>query len=64
MKTADSIEQQAAQLSQSLKRKSGRGDGARIAKWQFKPGQSGNPGGQPKHDVSREIARAIFENNA
>ena len=29
----------------------------------FKPGQSGNPGGRPKHDVAAEIARAIFENN-
>lgn len=29
----------------------------------WKPGQSGNPGGQPKHDVAREIARAIFTNN-
>ena len=29
----------------------------------FKPGQSGNPGGRPKHDVAAEIARAIFEGN-
>jgi hypothetical protein len=33
---------------------------ANLKMW--KPGQSGNPGGR-KHDVSQEIARAIFENN-
>jgi hypothetical protein len=27
----------------------------------WKPGQSGNPGGRPKHDLAAEIARAIFE---
>ena len=31
---------------------------------QFKPGQSGNPGGRPKNDLAREIAQAIFENDA
>jgi len=30
---------------------------------QFKPGQSGNPGGRPKVDVAAEIARAVFEGN-
>jgi hypothetical protein len=29
---------------------------------QFKPGQSGNPGGRPKNDLAKEIAQAIFEN--
>ncbi|HZR32050.1 MAG TPA: DUF5681 domain-containing protein [Terriglobales bacterium] len=29
----------------------------------FKPGESGNPGGRPKNDWAREIARAVFENN-
>jgi hypothetical protein len=29
----------------------------------WKPGESGNPGGRPRHDVSSEIARAIFEGN-
>ena len=29
----------------------------------WRPGQSGNPGGRPKHDVSSEIARAVFEGN-
>jgi hypothetical protein len=26
----------------------------------WKPGQSGNPGGRPKRDLTAEIARAIF----
>lgn len=30
----------------------------------FVKGQSGNPGGKPKHDIAREIAQAIFENDA
>jgi len=30
----------------------------------FQPGQSGNPGGRPKRDISAEIAAAIFEQNA
>jgi hypothetical protein len=29
----------------------------------FQPGQSGNPGGRPKRDLSAEIAQAIFEKN-
>ena len=29
----------------------------------WKPGQSGNPGGRPRHDVASEIARAVFEGN-
>jgi hypothetical protein len=40
------------------------GYGKRIAKWQWKPGVSPNPGGRPKNDVAQEIARAVFENNA
>lgn len=30
----------------------------------WKKGQSGNPGGRPKRDLSAEIAVAIFEQNA
>jgi hypothetical protein len=30
----------------------------------FKPGQSGNPGGRPKNDRAKDIAQAIFENDA
>jgi hypothetical protein len=29
----------------------------------WKPGQSGNPGGRPKHDVASDIACAVFEGN-
>lgn len=33
-----------------------------IHRW--KPGQSGNPGGRPKTDWAKLIARAVFENNS
>src|SRR5579862_5520619 len=29
----------------------------------YVPGQSGNPGGQRKNDLAKEIAQAIFEND-
>ena len=38
-----------------------RGQVENLKPW--KPGQSGNPGGRPKHDVSSEIARAVFDGN-
>jgi hypothetical protein len=78
MKTADTIEQQEArkaarnngsnthssrELTQSVTPKRGRGDASRIAAWRWQPGKSANPGGVPKHDVSKEIAEAIFRNN-
>lgn len=37
------------------------GDASQLKPWQWKPGQSGNPGGRPKVDVASEIARALFE---
>jgi hypothetical protein len=48
--------------------KFGPGRNPNIKPTQWKPGQSGNPLGSPllrkdKHDVAREIARAVFENN-
>ena len=55
--------QTSPELRQPVKPKGKRGDASRIARWQFKPGQSGNPGGVPRHDVSKEIAQAIFLNN-
>ena len=78
MKTAQTIEAQgerktardnesqpdfSPELSQPVKQKGKRGDASRIARWQFKPGQWGNPGGVPKRDVSKEIAQAVFLNN-
>ena len=39
------------------------GYGKRIAKWQWKPGVSPNPGGRPKRDLAAEIAEAIFVEN-
>jgi hypothetical protein len=41
-----------------------RGSVKNLAPYQFKPGQSGNPGGRPKRDLAAEIARAIFERDA
>lgn len=54
-------------MKQLVMQKHRRGDASytvRIAPWRFKPGQSGNPGGKPKHDIAKEIAQAIFLNNA
>jgi hypothetical protein len=78
MRTARSVEEQeerkqardnsdeaqiSPELRQSVRQKHRRGDASRIAAWRFQPGKSGNPGGVPKHDVAKEIAKAIFENN-
>lgn len=64
MKTRESIEAQATeQKDAGNKHKSTQSKGARIAKWQWKPGQSGNPSGRPKQDMSQVIAREIFEKN-
>lgn len=61
MKTRESIEAtQSTQIrvqSASARERQLRG----LKPW--KPGQSGNPGGRPKQDISQLIARAIFENN-
>lgn len=66
MRTRETIEAQstgdAPQNTQPNTRK-GRGDAERIAQWQWKPGQSGNPGGRPKQDLRQLVARAVFENN-
>jgi hypothetical protein len=53
-------------LTQPVTQKHRRGDAsytARIAPYKWKPGYCPNPGGKPKHDVAKEIAKAIFENN-
>lgn len=73
-KTADSIEAQEerkqardngshASTQASVRQKLPKYDASRIKAWQYKPGQSGNPGGKPKIDLAAEIARACFENN-
>jgi hypothetical protein len=53
--------------TQPVTQKRKRGDAsytARIAPFRWQPGYCPNPGGRPKHDLSAEIARAVFENNA
>jgi hypothetical protein len=62
MKTAEQIEERNAQNSASTTRKV-RGNPSKIIPHQWKPGQSGNPGGRPKNDIAAEIARAVFEQN-
>jgi hypothetical protein len=79
MKTAWSIEEQeerkaardngdeaqiSPELTQPVTQKKQRGDASRIAAWRWQPGKSANPGGKPKHDIAKEIAQAIFLNNA
>jgi len=75
MKTANSIEAQAAQKTPSdkaqnslkLNRKGNRrgmhSDASYIAPWKWKKGFCPNPGGRPKKDRAQEIAREIFEEN-
>ena len=69
MRTADQIEEQnaAKQSLGSARKKSGRGSHpnsrANLKLHAYVKGQSGNPGGKPKHDVPAGIARAIFEQN-
>lgn len=69
MKTAKLIEESQAskespEITPENTRKHKQHDASRIAAWQWKPGQSGNPGGRPKSDVAAAICRAAFENNA
>lgn len=72
MKTAESIEANNEQKRTKYARGKNpnshapvgnRQNGEQLYLNRWKPGQSGNPGGRPKHDVAKEIARAIFENN-
>lgn len=61
-KTADSSQNR---RSSGVKKKLRGGHDPSVGKiTQFKPGQSGNPGGKPKNDLAKEIAQAIFENDA
>jgi hypothetical protein len=70
MRTSESIEaaqsaKESAENKPKIKsdKRKGNGDGARIKPWQWKPGQSGNPGGRPTNDVAKEIAQAVFSEN-
>lgn len=47
-----------------VRKKSGRGDASRIAKWKWQKGFAPNPTGKNgRHDIAAELARACFENN-
>ena len=71
MKTAQTIEE-AKEAQGSLpsanatqKKRGGHPNAiAALKPYCWKPGQSGNPGGKPKHDIAKEIAQAIFENDS
>jgi hypothetical protein len=65
MRTAETIaQQQESQTAISKKNSKPRSDKApQLRPYQFQPGQSGNPAGRPKADISRQIAKRIFENN-
>lgn len=73
MKTAESIEANNEQKKSKYARGKNPGSHTNVGKRntehehlhlnRWKPGQSGNPGGRPRNDVAKEIARAIFENN-
>jgi hypothetical protein len=62
MKTRESIEAQSVDsASATPKKRHPNSLKNLVAPW--KPGQSGNPAGKPKQDMSQIIARAIFEKN-
>lgn len=65
MRTADTIAQQneAVTSHRSNHKETREAKIARVAPYQWKPGQSGNPKGARKSDVARAIAKQIFENN-
>jgi hypothetical protein len=63
-KTADFIEESKAFNSKPLSKRKGHRHPNSIANLKPYPkGVSGNPGGKPKVDVARIVARCIFENN-
>lgn len=66
MRTADSIEAQNSQKntgSEQQKKQPVSGRAARLVDFQWKKGQSGNPGGRPKKDFAAEFARRVLEAN-
>lgn len=67
MRTAEQIEENNAARgtdnTRKISSKARPGAGQRLKPWQWKKGQSGNPGGRPKNDIAKEIAQAIFSQN-
>lgn len=66
MRTADSIEAQNSQKVHTSEQGTKQGKRALSAKFvdfQWKKGQSGNPGGRPKKDFAAEFARRVLEAN-
>jgi hypothetical protein len=65
VKTARTIEEtkESSQNTSRVRSENGKKYGLPNLK-PWKPGQSGNPGGRPKNDLAKEIAQAIFENDA
>lgn len=66
MKTAEFIAEQQSQSETGTEATDHAPDqaespAARIRKWQWKKGQSGNPGGRPKRDFAAMFARMIIE---
>ena len=66
MRTADSIEAQNAQKASSSEqptKQQKKPRGHRLVDFQWKKGQSGNPGGRPKRDFAADFARKVLEAN-
>src|SRR5580693_9828098 len=63
MRTADTIAQQSEARSEHAPKQPKRELPQRLIDFQWKKGQSGNPGGRPKRDFAAEFARKILEAN-
>ena len=61
-RTADSIEEgKALKGSEQPEKQPKRNRASHLVNWCWKKGQSGNPGGRPKHDFASEFARKVLE---